>query len=176
MQTSCVRSGQVEIGIIAHEGKEYAAIGASVVGRSLTAYTKSTHGEIHLTSWCGQTILACRSEVVERYADGSMAIMFRLSGNQFIVGYAFADDGMLFRGELLRNGDEDDARYLARQLADDFAQLDADDEEAFARALSRNIPSLIPRLLLPPRLSCASGGKACNFGKTPWVNSESNTT
>lgn len=132
MQASCVRSGQVEVGIISYEGNDFSAIGASVVGRSLTAYTISTHGEIHLTSWCGQTILACRSEVVQRFADDSMAIMFRLTGNQFIVGYALADEGMLFRGELLRNGDEDDARYLARQLADDFAQLDAEDEEAFA--------------------------------------------
>ncbi|PHQ34816.1 hypothetical protein [Rhodopirellula bahusiensis] len=132
MQTNCVRSGQIEVGIITHEGKDFSSIGASVVGRTLTAYTRCTHGEIHLTSWCGQTILACRSEVVQRYADDSMAIMFRLTANRFIVGYALADDGMLFHGELLRHGDEDDARYLARQLADDFAQLDADDEEAFA--------------------------------------------
>ena len=132
MQTSCIRSGQVEVGITTHKGNGFAAIGASVVGRSLTTYTKCAHGEIHLTTWCGQPILACRSEVVQRYADDSMAIMFRLTGNQFIVGYALADDGMLFRGELLRHGDEDDARYVARQLADHFAQLDADDEEAFA--------------------------------------------
>ncbi|QDV56238.1 hypothetical protein [Rosistilla oblonga] len=132
MQTSCVRSGQVEVGIIAHQGKEFSAIGASVVGSNLTAYTRLKHSDTQLTSWCGQTILACRSEVVQRYADNSLAIMFRLTGNQFIVGYALADDGMLFRGELLSKSDEDDARYLARQLADDFAQLDADDEEAFA--------------------------------------------
>lgn len=132
MQTSCIRSGQIEVGIITHEGNDFSAMGASVVGRSLTAYTRCTHGEIHLTSWCGQTILASRSEVVQRYADDSMAIIFRLTGKQFIVGYALAEDGMLFRGELLRNGNEDDARYLARQLADDFAQLDGDDEEAFA--------------------------------------------
>jgi hypothetical protein len=132
MQTNCLRLGQVEFGIISHEGKDFAAIGASVVGRSLTAYTKSTDGEIHLTSWCGKTILACRSEVVQRYADSSLTLMFRLTSNRFIVGYALADNGMLFRGELLINSDEDDARYLARQLADHFAQLDADDEEAFA--------------------------------------------
>lgn len=132
MQTSCVRSGQVEVGIISHEGKDFAAIGASVVGRSLTAYTKLTRGEIHLTSWCGQTILGCRSEIVQRYSDDSLALIFRLTANRFVVGYALADDGMLFRGELLRHGDEDDARYLARQLSDQFAQLDADDEETFA--------------------------------------------
>ncbi len=132
MQTSCVRSGQVEFGIITHEGNEFTAIGASVVGRNLTAYTRCTHGEIHLTSWCGQTILTCRSEVVQRYFDDSLAMMFRLSKSRFIVGYALADEGMLFRGELLLHGDEDNARYLARQLSYDFAQLDADDEEAFA--------------------------------------------
>lgn len=132
MQTSCVRSGQVEYGIISHEGKEFTAIGASVVGRSITAYTKLTRSEIHLTSWCGKTILACRSEIVQRYADDSVAIIFRLATNRFIVGYALAENGMLFRGELFCNGDEDDARYLARQLSDHFAQIDADDEEAFA--------------------------------------------
>lgn len=132
METNCVRSGQVEVGIIVHEGIEFAAIGASVVGRNLTAYTKSEGREIHLTSWYGKTILACRLEIVERYCDDSMALMFRLADNRFIVGYALADDGMLFRGELLPNGDEVDARYLARKLADDFAQMDADDDEAFA--------------------------------------------
>ncbi|QDS94210.1 hypothetical protein FF011L_29890 [Roseimaritima multifibrata] len=132
MKTSCIRSGQVEVGIISHEGNQFAAIGASVVGRSFTAYTKSTRGKIHLTSWCGKTILACRSEVVQRFSDGSMALLFRLTANRFIVGYALADDGMLFRGELIRHRDEDDARYHADQLSDHFAQLDADDEEAFA--------------------------------------------
>jgi len=54
--------------------------------------------------------------------------MFRLPRGRFIVGYALADHGMLFRGELLTDGDEDDARYMARQLSDRFAELDAEDE------------------------------------------------
>lgn len=44
-------------------------------------------------------------------------------------------DGMLFRGELLIDRDEDDARRYALMLADCFAELDADDEEAFAESL-----------------------------------------
>lgn len=132
MKTSCVRQGQIEFGVITHEGREFAAIGASVVGRQLTAYTESDGREIQLTSWCGSTVLAVRSEVVERYCDDSLAIMFRLTANRFIVGYALADHGMLFRGELVCDSDEDDARYLARHISECFAQLDADDEEAFA--------------------------------------------
>lgn len=128
MQTYCVRQGQVEVGIVEHQGREFAALGASVVGRSVTGYTRNVHGDIVLTTWCGQTMLHCRCEVVERYWTGSLALMFRLPRGRFIVGYALADHGMLFRGELLTDGDEDDARYMARQLSDRLAELDAEDE------------------------------------------------
>ena len=128
MQTFCVREGQVEVGIVEHQGREFAALGASVVGRSVTGYTRNVHGDITLTTWCGQTMLDCRCEVVERFWSGSLALMFRLPRGRFIVGYALADHGMLFRGELLTAGDEDDARTMARQLSDHFAELDAEDE------------------------------------------------
>ena len=49
MQTRCVRQGQVEIGVIEHEGREFSALGASVVGRHVTGYTKLVDGEIHLS-------------------------------------------------------------------------------------------------------------------------------
>jgi predicted RNA-binding Zn-ribbon protein involved in translation (DUF1610 family) len=130
MQTRCERQGQVEIGIIEHEGREFAALGATVVGRSVTGYTRLVHGEIQLSTWCGQTMLAARSEVVERYWSGSLSLMFRLPRGRFICGYALADNGMLFRGELV-TGDEDDARSTARQLSDRFAEIDAEDDEAF---------------------------------------------
>ena len=135
MQTHCVRQGQVELGIIEHEGREFAALGASVVGRCVTGYTQLVDGEIHLSAWCGQTMLACRSVVVERYWSDSLALMFRLPRGRFIVGYALGNSGMLFRGELLADCDEDDARSMARELSDRFAELDAEDEEAFAAAL-----------------------------------------
>ena len=128
MQTYCVRQGQVEVGVIEHQGGEVGALGASVVGRSVTGYTRNIHGDIMLTTWCGQTMLDCRCEVVERYWTDSLALMFRLPRWRFIVGYALADHGMLFRGELLTDADEDDARYMARQLSDQFAELDAEDE------------------------------------------------
>lgn len=128
MKTHCVRQGQIEVGIIEHRGRDFAALGASVVGRSVTGYTRNVHGNITLTTWCGQTILDCRCEVVERYWSGSLAIMFRLPRGRFIVGYALGDHGMLLRGELLTDCDEEDARYMARQLSAHFAELDAEDE------------------------------------------------
>jgi len=126
MKTHCVRQGQVEVGIVEHQGMEFAALGASVVGRSVTGYTRNRHGEITLTTWCGQTMLDCRCEVVERYWSDSLAIMFRLPRGRFIVGYALGDHGMLFRGDLLTDCDEDEARDMARQLSDHFAELDAE--------------------------------------------------
>ena len=131
MQTTCVRQGQIEIGIIEHEGQEFSALGATVQGRSITGYTKIVDGEIHLTTWCGKTTLASRCEVVERYWSGTLALMFRLPRGRWIVGYALSDDGLLFRGEMLTACDEGEARHHALMLADCFAQLDAEDEEAF---------------------------------------------
>lgn len=132
MQTHCVRHGQIEVGIVEHEGREFSALGATVQGRSITGYTKFVDDEIHLTSWCGKTTLACRSEVVERFWSGSVALLFRLPHGRFIVGYALGDDGMLFRGELVTECDEHEARRHALMISECFAQLDAEDEEAFA--------------------------------------------
>ena len=128
MKTLCVRQGQIEVGIIEHEGREFSALGATVVGRHVTGYTKLVHGDIILKTWCGQTMLACRSEVVERYWSGSLALLFRLTRGRYIVGYALAEDGMLFRGELVDECTDVEARDMARQLADQFAELDAEDE------------------------------------------------
>ena len=135
MQTQCVRQGQIEVGIIEHEGREFSALGATVQARHVTGYTKLVDGEIQLSTWCGKTTLASRSEVVERFWSGSLALMFRLPRGRFIVGYALGD-GMLFRGELLTNCDEDDALRHALMVSDCFAQLDAEDEEEFAAELS----------------------------------------
>lgn len=132
MQTTCVRQGQIEIGIIEYQGREFASLGATIQGRHVTGYTKLVDGEIQLSTWCGKTTLASRSEVVERFWSGSLALMFRLPRGRFIVGYALADSGMLFRGELLTNSNEDEARRHALMVSDCFAQLDAEDEEAFA--------------------------------------------
>ena len=132
MQTHCVRHGQIEVGIIEHEGREFSALGATVQGRSITGYTKLVAGGIDLKTWCGQTMLGSRSEVIERFWSGSLALMFRLPRSRFIFGYALGDDGMLFRGELLTGCNEDEARRHAVMLADCFAQLDAEDDEAFA--------------------------------------------
>ena len=78
MQTYCVRQGQIEVGIIEQQGHEFSALGATVQGRSVTGYTKLVVGGIDLTTWCGKTMLGTRSEVVERFWSGTLALMFRL--------------------------------------------------------------------------------------------------
>lgn len=128
MKTRCERQGQVELGIVEHEGREFAALGASVVGRQVTGYTKLIRGELRLTTWCGRTMLECRSKVVERYWDGSLAVMFRLANGRYILGYALSESGMLFRGELVDNCTDDDARRHAAYLSQFFGDIDAEEE------------------------------------------------
>lgn len=129
--TRCERQGQVEIGIIEHDGREFAALGASVVGRQITGYTKRDRYGIRLQTWCGKTMLGCRCEIVERYWSGSLALMFRLPRGRFIVGYALGENGMLFRGELIDDCTDEEARRQAAYLAEFFSDIDAADEEAF---------------------------------------------
>ena len=131
ISTRCERQGQTEIGIIEHEGREYAALGSSVVGRNITGYTKEDHLGTTLTTWCGKTMLDCRCEIVERFWTGSLALMFRLTYGRFVVGYALGESGMLFRGELIDDCTDDDARRQATYLAQFFGDLDAEGEEAF---------------------------------------------
>ena len=131
MRTWCEKRGQVEVGVIEHEGRCFAALGASVVGRHVTGYTGLATGDIFLTTWCGKTMLACRSEMVEEYRDGALALLFRLTKGRFIAGYALGERGMLFRGELVTGCTDDEARRTARQIADHFAELDAADQAAF---------------------------------------------
>ena len=128
MEARSERRGQSEVGIITHDGHVFAAFGSSVNGRNLTAYTQQHNGPISLTRWDGSTMLACRSEVVREYNDGSLAVVFRLTNGRFVVGYALGNDGMLFRGELLINTDEDGARHEALELADYWSEIDAEDE------------------------------------------------
>jgi hypothetical protein len=122
-----VRQGQIEFGIVEHEGREFVALGASVAGRDITAYTRLRHGEISLTRWGGQTLVEGRSEIVERFPDGSLALIFRLGRGRFLAGYALGDNGMLFRGELVEDS-EAEARWTARMISDHFAEIDAKDE------------------------------------------------
>ena len=101
MTTRCERRGQLEIGIIDHEGHAFAAFGSSTQGHNVTGYTRLRNGQVSLTRWDGSTMLGCRSQVIRQFWDGSLAIVFRITNGRFIVGYALGDDGMLFRGELL---------------------------------------------------------------------------
>ena len=131
MTTRCERQGQIEIGIIEHEGHEFVALGATVVGRSVTGYTHRTPSGIDLRTWCGRTMLACRCEVVERYWSDTVALLFGLTNGRFLIGYGLADHGMLFRGALVVDCSLEDARREARRIAEAFADLDAEDEAAF---------------------------------------------
>jgi hypothetical protein len=128
--THSIRQRQVEIGILEHEGIEYTAFGATVCGREITAYIKYKRGHFWLATWAGGTTLDCRSEVIERFWSGSLALMFRLPKGKYIVGYALGDDGMLFRGELIDHCSEQEARRHALTLSDNWAEVDAEDEEA----------------------------------------------
>lgn len=111
------RHGQTEVGIVSHDGREFAALGATVYGRDITAYTKRDGHHIVLTTWAGKTTLACRCEVVRRHRDGSLVLVFRLTSGRFVVGYALGDCGMLFRGELLAGSTDDEARRAAVYIA-----------------------------------------------------------
>jgi len=131
MQTFCVRQGQIEVGVIEHEGREFTAMGSSVIGVDVTGYTSQKNRRIVLTTWCGKTMLGCRCEVVERFWNGSLALMFRLPHRRFLIGYALGDDGMLFRSELMTGSDESEARRAAVRISHHFAELDTEDDEVF---------------------------------------------
>lgn len=128
MQMRCKRRGQGEVGIITHDGRVFAAFGATVSRHNLTAYTRTDGDRMVLTRWGGGVMLACRSEVVREYHDGSLALMFRLTKGRFVVGYALGGDGMLFRGELLADSDGEQARSEALRLAEYWAEIDQEDE------------------------------------------------
>jgi hypothetical protein len=128
MQTRCERRGQIEVGIVTHDGRVFSAFGSSVQAHNVTGYTRYGHGRIALTRWDGSTMLTCRSEVIRRFSDGAIAIMFRLAHGRYIVGYVLGDDGSLFRGELLTDCDDDRARQEALALANYWSEIDAEDE------------------------------------------------
>ena len=118
----------MEVGIVTHDGHVFAAFGSSTNGHNVTAYTRHNQGQISLTRWDGETMLASRSQVVREHRDGSISLMFCLTNERYIVGYALGDDGMLFRGELLTGCDEHEARHEAMELAEYWAGIDAEDE------------------------------------------------
>ena len=135
MNTRTERHGQTEIGIISHNGREFAAIGASVNGRHVTGYIKpgSRYGVTALTQWGPRIMLECRCHVAEYYrhvnefGDSGEALVFTLATRngetRHIVGYSLGD-GMLFRGELITGYATDDADYQAKQIALDWIERD----------------------------------------------------
>ncbi len=128
MTTRCERRGQVEIGVIDHDGHTYAAFGSSTSGRNVTGYTRLRRGQVTLARWDGSTMLGCRSEVIRQFWDGSIALVLRLTNGRFIVGYSLGDDGMLFRGELIIGCDDERARHEAVELAEYWNGIDEEDQ------------------------------------------------
>ena len=128
MELRCERRGQGEVGIVTHEGRMFSAFGASVSGHNVTAYTHTEGNRIALTRWGGGVMLASRSRVVREYHNGSLAIVFKLTNDRHIVGYALGDQGMLFRGELLADCDDERARREAIGLAEYWVGIDTEDE------------------------------------------------
>lgn len=142
MQSKSIQYGQTEIGIVSHDGHEFASLGASVQGSHVTGYLKKTgrHSDYYsLTRFNGSTMLQCRSDYVETYnlEDGkTLAVVFHLTGGRFIVGYALGT-GMLFRGELydLSSTHHEErtaeARRLACTISEDMIALDDEDRIQF---------------------------------------------
>jgi hypothetical protein len=128
MTTKCERRGQVEIGVIDHDGHVFAAFGSSTSGHNVTGYTRHRNGCITLTRWDGSTMLGCRCEIIRHFWDGSIALMFPLTNQRYVVGFALGDDGMLFRGELLTDCSDDRARHEAVALAEYWSGIDQEDE------------------------------------------------
>ena len=128
--TRSVRQGQIEIGIIEHNGHEYVALGATVVRQRPDGLRQVQAKSFLVDDWAGGTMLDCRSEVVERYWNGGMALMFRLP----VVGSSWDMSSTateaLFRGELIDNCDEDEARHHCLMVANNWMELDAEDQEA----------------------------------------------
>jgi hypothetical protein len=71
------------------------------------------------------------SGVVRRHRDRSLILLYRLTSGRFIVGYALAENGMLFRGELVTGRTDDEARRAAVYISNFFAAYDAEDEANF---------------------------------------------
>ena len=128
MGMTCERRGQLEIGIVTHDDRSYAAFGSSICGRNVTGYTRLRNGQVALTRWDGSTMLDCRCQVIRQFWDGSIALMFRLTHGRFLIGYALGDDGMLFRGEFLTDCSDERARHEALALAEYWSQIDQEDE------------------------------------------------
>ncbi len=142
MKTRCERSedGQTEIGIIEHNGREFAAMGSAVQGTHVAGYLGK--GDT-LKTWCGKTMLDVRSERCGNYrdvhGDKTFGVIFWLPRGRAIVGYAMGE-GMLFRGELIdvklpkrnRHGvDWQEARHQCRRECEYWLERDAEDDAVF---------------------------------------------
>jgi hypothetical protein len=114
--------------------RPFGSPGTSTRGPEVTGYTGGRYHTV-LKSWDGRTILDARARVVGTYRteDGeSCALVFALPRGRYVVGYALGLDGMLFRGELRDEPDDDDseADRAARDVAERWIERDAEDSES----------------------------------------------
>ena len=118
-----------EIGVIVHEGHEFRALGASVVGTHVTGYIGK--GDT-LKTWCGRVMLDCRSERYGSYYSDTwgrtFGIVFYLTNGRAIIGYALGE-GCLFRGELVQIDDRNDALKQLNAECERWIEVDAEDAE-----------------------------------------------
>lgn len=139
LETRVEQRDQTELATVIQNGQEFTQLGASVNGTDVTGYVGKiapdslSSGRV-LTNWQGRILCGnpYRYRVFRTYRDHNyetvLACGWALTRSRWIVGYSLGD-GMLFRGELLRCSDEDEASIEARALADRFMKLDAEDDE-----------------------------------------------
>jgi len=129
MKSYCERQGQTEIGVVEFEGREFRALGASVQGKRVSGYLGKRD---QLQSWCGRTMMDCRSERFGEYRtdcdDDTFGVVYFLTRGRAIVGYCLGV-GMLFRGELVEIESREDAIRQCEAECEYWLNIDHDDYE-----------------------------------------------
>ena len=104
--------------------------------RGVTAYLKHDSRAVRLTDWHGSTILEVSGQRFNQsrasyctsdFGDTLTPVVFKLTSGRWIAG-ASMGDGMLFRGELLSDYEEErDALRMADQITEYWAGVDYED-------------------------------------------------
>lgn len=104
MDTRSEQHGQVEVGIVSHEGREFAALGSVIDGDRITAYLGK---DGYLTKWDGTVIgiyhITSSWRTPKSFVSGTMNQVYAKMDGQWYVGRS-AGEGMLFRGRKVRHG------------------------------------------------------------------------
>jgi hypothetical protein len=102
MDTRTEQHGNVEVGIIAYEGREYAALGSVIEGERIAAYL-GKNGQ--LTKWDGTVIGTYRVTSTWRtprsYVSSTQSQVYAIVNGRKYTGRS-AGEGMLFRGKQVK--------------------------------------------------------------------------